>query len=218
MNKQRLLDRLDRKFGRFAIDNLMLYIIIGMGAVFIADTFIFPQLNFSLYSAMVFDRALFLKGQVWRAVTFLLLPPDSSLIFIFFSLYFYWFIGSALESQWGSFKFNLFYFTGALCTVAMGFITGFATNYFLNLSLFLAFAIIYPNYELLLFFCIPIKAKWFALFDAFLLLRSFILSGWAGKLALIIAVGNIILFFWGDIVFNIKDWKRRRDFKKKWKG
>lgn len=218
MNKQRLLDRLDRKFGRFGIENLMLYIIIGMGAVFVADTFIFPQLNFSLYSTMVFDRSLFLQGQVWRAITFLLLPPDSSIIFILFSLYFWWFIGVSLEQHWGAFKFNLFYFTGALCTVGMGFITGFATNYFLNLSLFLAFAIIYPNYELLLFFCIPIKAKWFALFDALLLLRSFILTDWAGKLALIIALGNILLFFWGDIVFNIKDWKRRRDFKKKWKG
>ncbi len=218
MNKERFLDRIQRKLGRFAISNLMLYIVGGMAVVFVMDTFIFPSLDFNLTAAIMFDRNAVFSGQVWRLITFVLIPPDASIIFIFFSLYFYWLIGTALETQWGSFKFNAFYLCGAICTVLVGLITGYATNYYLNMSLFLAFAILYPNFEILLFFVLPVKIKYIAIIDAILLGVSFAFSSWMGKITLLIAIGNLILFFWKDFFYMIKDWKRRRDFKKNWKN
>ncbi len=88
------------------------------------------------------------------------------MFFIAFSLYFYYLIGTALEREWGSFWFDVYYFCGAIGTVIAGFITGSATNYYLNMSLFFAFAALYPNFQVLLFFFIPIKIKWLAYVDA----------------------------------------------------
>lgn len=216
MHKERLLDKLQRRLGRFAISNLMLYIVGGMAVVFLMDAVAFPMSDFSLTAALAFDREAIFSGQIWRIISFVLLPPNSSPIFIVFSLYFYWLVGSALENQWGTFRFNVFYLCGALCTMIMGLITGYATNYYLNMTLFLAFAIIYPNFQMLLFFCIPIKIKFLALVDVLLLAVSFYYSGWAGRLALVIAVLNIILFFWRDFVDSIKAYRRRRKWHKDW--
>lgn len=216
MNKERLLDRLQWKFGRFAISNLMYYIVAGMAVVFVMDLVVFPASNFSLYNLLAFDRDAVFHGQIWRIISFVLIPPDSSIIFIVFSLYFYWLIGSALENQWGAFKFNVFYFCGAICTMVVGLITGYATNYYLNMTLFLAFAIVYPNFQVLLFFCIPIKVKFLAIVDALVLAVSFYYSGWSGRIALLVAIANIILFFWHDFIDSIKAYKRRRQWQKNW--
>lgn len=216
MNKERLLDRLQRKFGRYAISNLMYYIVGGMAIVFVMDLIVLPASNFSLTYALAFDRDAIFHGQIWRIITFVLIPPDSSIIFIVFSLYFYWLIGTGLENQWGSFRFNVYYLCGVVCTVIVGLITGYATNYYLNMSLFLAFAIIYPDFQVLLFFCIPVKIKYLALVDVLLLAVSFYYASWAGRIALIVAVGNVILFFWHDCFDTIKAYRRRKKWQKEW--
>lgn len=218
MYKESLLDRLQRKFRRFGIPNLMTYIVGGMAVVFLMDTIAFPMSSFSLTGALAFDRAAIFSGQLWRIITFVLIPPNASPIFIVFSLYFYWLIGSTLENQWGTFRFNAFYLCGVICTMIVGLITGYATNYYLNMTLFLAFAIIYPNFQMLLFFCIPIKIKFLALVDVLVLAVSFYYAGWAGRIALVVAILNIILFFWGDFIGSIKAYKRRREWQKKWNG
>ena len=208
----KLLDRLDYKFGRHTIHGLMLYIIIGMGIVYISDLFLYPQIGITLSQLFAFDRAAIFSGQIWRIVTFIFLPPDTSLIFIIFVLYFYWLIGTALENTWGSFRFNVYYFVGVLGTALAGLLTGYATNYYLNLSLFFAFAALYPDFEVRLFFFLPLKIKWLALLDAVFFLISVIFNSWGGRIAMLVALANFFLFFWGDFIQTIRSWNRKRKF------
>ncbi len=208
-------NQLERKFGKYAIKDLMTYVVIAMGVVFIMDYLPIPGL--SVKSWLYFNRDLIFQGQIWRLITFAFLPPDSSLYFILFSLYFYWLIGSALQNQWGTFKFNVFYLTGMVGTILSGLITGGATNYYLNMSLFFAFAILFPNFEIMLFFILPIKIKYLAYLDGALFLYSLIVSPISQKLALIVALLNIALFFWRDFYSLINNWNRRRQFKKNWR-
>ncbi len=211
---RKFLDRLDKKYSRYGIENLMLYVIGAMALIYFLDYALYANYEVSLNSLMMFDRDAIFRGELWRIVTFAFMSPLSNPLFLVFSLYFYWISGNGLEAQWGRFKFNVFYFFGLLCTLASGLITGYATNSYVNLTLFLAFAILYPNYEILLFFILPIKVKYIAIVDAIGLLLSFVISNWRGKIALIVALGNLILFFGSDIIDKIKYAKRRHDFKK----
>lgn len=215
--KEPLLDKLQRKLGRYAIPNLMNYLVIGMGIVFVMDMFLFPFTRLSLTNLLAFNRAAILRGQVWRLITFVLIPPNSSLLFILLSLYFYWMLGSTLENRWGRFRFNAYYLCGVIGTIIGGFITGYATNYYLNLSLFLAFAILYPDFEILLFFILPIKMKWLAIADAALLLLSAIGQGLTGWVALAFSLINVALFFGRDLVDLCKTAYRRYKWKQNWK-
>ncbi len=209
-----LLDKLNRKIGRYAISNLMFYIVGGMAVVFVANLVLGAMQNVNLYQLLLFDKAAIFSGEVWRAVTFVLLPPDSGIIFIFFALYFYWLIGSALENHWGSFRFNAFYFCGVLCTIVSGLITGYATNAYVNLSLFFAFALLYPDFQIMLFFVLPVKIKYIAILDAVYFLIALIFNTWPGRIALLIALGNVALFFGGDFLATLRQWDRRRRFRR----
>ena len=88
----------------------------GMAIVYLMELLIYPMTGFSLSSVLAFNRSAVLHGQIWRLITFIFIPPDSSILFILFSLYFYWLIGNALENQWGAFRFNIYYLCGMLCT------------------------------------------------------------------------------------------------------
>ncbi len=212
--REPLLDKLDRKMGRYALKNLMTIIVIGTAAVWLLDILVGMRTGYWISYYLHFDKALILQGQVWRLITFVFVPDTTSVFFLAVSLYFYWLIGNTLESEWGAFKFNIFYLFGVLGAIVSGFITGYTTNYYLNLSLFLAFAILYPNYRILLFFFIPIKMKWLAIIDLIGIVALFIFEGWAGRIAIVFALGNIVLFFW-KIPFNkIKQARRRRKWKK----
>ena len=209
------LNELERRFKRYTVSNLMLYIVAAMGVVFIIDYLPLPGLSVS--SLFYFNRQLIFQGQIWRLFTFALLPPSASIIFILFSLYFYWLLGSSLENRWGAFKFNLFYLCGLAGTILSGMITGFATNSYLNLSLFFAFAILYPNVEITLFFMLPIKVKYLAYLNAAFFLYSLLTVSFANKLALIVSLLNIILFFRRDFMNMLRQWNRRREFRGAWK-
>ncbi len=214
---QNWLNKLQRKYGRYSIQNLMNSIVLGMGIVYVLDFFFYPVMHLSLSSMLCFDRAAILHGQIWRLVTFIFLPPNTSVLWILFSLYFYQLLGNQLENQWGTFRFNVFYLCGMLGTILSGFITGYATNTYLNLSLFLAFALLYPNFEFLLFFILPIKAKYLALVDAIGLVLMFFASNWSGKLALLFSLINVALFFGGDLMRDIKNAKRRYEWRQQFK-
>lgn len=209
MYRPKLLDRLERKLGRFAIPNLMTVIIFGMVLVYLIDTFTNPDYTFNLSSLLYFDRAAIFSGQVWRVLTFVFMPPNENLLFVVIELYFYYLIGSALERQWGSFRFNVYYLTGVIGTIIGGFITGFATNEYLNLSLFLAFAMLFPNFQVLLFFFIPIKIKYLAWIDAIFMFVQLIFSPWSARVMLIVAFANFLLFFGKDLLYHIKLLLRR---------
>lgn len=190
-----LLNKLERKFGKYAIKNLMFYIILLNGAFFILT-----QFDGNIQYLLRLDTYSILHGQVWRLITFVFLPPESSVIFIFFVLYFYYIVGTALESEWGSFKFNIYYLVGMLGTIIGAFIVGRdGSALYLNLSLFLAFAAIFPDYQILLFFILPIKVKYLGYLQWFFLAYTIITNPMEVKVAAIVSILNYLLFFGKDL-------------------
>ena len=214
----RFLDRLSYKYRRICIPNLMLYIVIAMAGVFVVELFV-PNMPLSLY--LYFDRDLIFAGQWWRVITWIFIPTSSSIVWIIFSLYFYYLIGSGLEQRWGSFKFNLYYLVGVIATIIGGFIMGTTGNTFLNYSLFFAFAVLYPDFQVMLFFFIPIKVKWLALVDLVFFIISLIIVTPSFKVAIIASMLNFILFFYEDFGKFIKNqiyyFKHRNKYKNNWR-
>lgn len=208
---------LERKLRRYAISDLMKYIVIGQGIVF-ALLYIWPTLGYQLYSLITLTRTGLMRGQIWRLVTFVFVPPSSSPIFILFALYFYYMIGVGLENQWGKVKFNLYYLVGMLGSIIAALITGYADNTFLNLSLFFAYAALYPDEQVLLFMILPVKMKYLALVDAALYLYYFIVGTASTRITIMLCLLNVALFLGGDIINTIRResryWKTRYNFRK----
>lgn len=201
----RWLDKMERKFGKYAISNLMQYIVLLTGSVYLLSLF---DQSGTFISRLVLVPSLVMKGQVWRLITYVFIPPNVSMLFIIFVLYLYYMIGMSLERIWGTFKFNLYYFIGILATTIVAFLTrGSATSYYLNLSIFLAFAKLNPNYEILLFFVLPVKMKYLAWFNWGLLAFTIITAPIPRKITAVIAIGNYLIFFGKDLITAIK---RRR--------
>ena len=207
------MDKLDRKFRRFGITNLMSYIVGGHALVFMLDL-MDPTRSFSHQLAFRLDSVL--AGEVWRVVTFLFIPPTTSLIFFVFVLYLYYMIGTTLESIWGTFKFNLYYFIGAFATILAGVISGDAVNsLYINLSLFLAFATLFPDYQLRLFLLLPIKIRYLAYLNVFILLMTFVRGDFSTRLAVGVAFLNYFLFFGEDAVKGFRFKKKATDNRRK---
>lgn len=211
------LDRLERKIGRFSIPNLMNLILVGMTVVFVSDLFLFAQYGITLSQYLYFDRNAIFHGEIWRILSFLFIPIDSSPLWILFSMYFYWLIGNGLEREWGSFRFNVFYFCGVIGTILSGLITGYVGNTYLNFSLFLAFALLYPDFQVMLFFILPVKMKWLAWVDVAFLLIEFITNNWSGRLSILFAFANILLFFGKDFWQFFQSQYRRYQYRRKMK-
>ncbi len=216
----RFLDQLERKIGRYAIPDLMRYICILYCAGLVIS-FINPQFYLTYLSL---NPPMILRGQIWRLVTFLIQPPNTSIIFFIFTLYLYYMLGQTLERTWGVFRFNVYYFSGVLFTIIGAFIAYFVTGqvylldtYYINMSLFLAFAFIYPDVELLLMFLIPIKIKWLAYLDIAFFLYSFFIGNLGTKIAIALAVLNFLLFFFGFMrnrvdprrIYRQKQWQKK---------
>lgn len=212
--KHSWLQKMDYKYGRHAIRNLMSIIVIGMAIVFVIDFALSSAKGSSLLAMFAFDRDLIFSGQIWRLISFVFIPPDASILFIILSLYFYWLMGSAMEAEWGSFKFNIFYLCGVLGTVISGLMTGYATNYFLNMSLFIAFTCLFPDFKINLFFFLPVKVKYLALIDAAYLIFLLIFNNWQGRIAIAVALLNIALFFWHDFAGGINKMIRKAKWRR----
>ncbi len=192
----RLLARLDRRFGRYAIEGLPLFIAGGMAVVLLL-AYVRPQLLFLL---MLSPRAV-AEGQVWRLVTYLFLPEGGVSLWTAFNIYWIWMIGSSLEAEWGAFKLNVYYFVGMLGTTAAALITGGAQgNSYLNMSLLFAFATLFPNVEILWFGIISIAMKWFGWLGLAYLLYEAATGDWAVRAAIVASTSNYLLFFWSDIL------------------
>ena len=192
------IDRFCAKHPRFGISNLMLYIVIGQVAVFILDLFFRGMLS-SYW--LPFSRDLILHGQVWRLVTFIFLPSDSgNPFFLLLGCYFYYWIGTMLEREWGTARFTLFYLSGVVLSVLSGMILGITDIYYINLSIFLVIATLYGEMLVLLFFVIPIKMKWMALIDVALILvaviQNLMYGSWVGALLPMASFVNYFIFTW----------------------
>lgn len=174
------IDKLEKKFGRIAIPRLMLYITVAYAVGYI----LYWAGASAILEALALNAEKILHGQVWRVVTFVVQPPTNAMpLFLIITLYFYYIIGSILEKQWGAFKFNVYFFFGMLLHViaAIVIFLVFGINmmmsvYYLNMSLFMAYALEMPNNTILLFFIIPFKTKWLAYIDAAYILLTVILG------------------------------------------
>ncbi|MBN2221524.1 MAG: hypothetical protein JW708_04895 [Vallitaleaceae bacterium] len=191
------LNKLERKYGRYAVRDLMKYIVFANAAVYILNLLT----NDALMSQLYLYPPLVLRGQVWRLITFIMVPPSTSMIFIFFALYFYYMIGGALEQQWGSFKFNVYYFSGVIFMIAGSFLTGtIALVSYLNLTLFLAFATFYPDFTVRVYFILPVKIKYMAYLSTAFLLLTVITGSAATRISILASMLNYILFFGKDLI------------------
>ena len=197
---------LRRNFERFCyknrdkgIPNLMLYIILGNAVVYLISVF---AGNFTLYNLLSFNRARILRGEIWRLFTYPLTLWDSNILFMVITLFCYYSLGTAMERQWGTLKFNIFYLTGMVLMDIYGLVFNCqASVYYLNMSLFLGYATLYPQAGFLLFFIIPIKAWVFALFDLIVILIGVFQPPYsAANLFPLIALGNYFLFFGKDVL------------------
>ncbi|MCI6275147.1 MAG: rhomboid family intramembrane serine protease [Clostridium sp.] len=200
----KFLDRMERKFGKFAIKNLMTYII-SANAIFYV--LIYMLGNTKLWNLMILIPERVMQGEIWRLITFILIPPNTSVLWIVFTLYFYYLAGSGLESHWGSFKFNIYYLCGILGTIIGCFISGGISvgATFINLSLFLAFAKLYPDFELLVFLVLPVPIRILALIDWFYIIYNIVVAPNNDvRLAAVFAVVNYFLFFGKDMVKTVK--------------
>lgn len=204
------LNKMERKIGKYAIPNLMIYLIAAYCIGFVIYT---VNPNFMLM--LTLSPYHILHGQVWRLITWILMPTDTRVFSLLIMALLYYQLGSALERSWGTFRFNVYIFGGMLFTVIGAFIlygiyaaagTGsletislissltFTTNY-INLTIFLAFAVMYPEMQLLLFFIIPVKMKWMAVVYAVLIAINLILTSWGGRIAIIMSILNFLIFF-----------------------
>ena len=212
-NLRRNFERLCYKHRNKGIPNLMLYISIGMLVVYLFSTFD-PQ-NV-LYFALRFDRDAILRGQVWRLISYIFIPSDNNPLFLAISMYFYYILGKSIESIWGTFRFNLFYFCGILITdiaaLLMGVSAGASS---LNLSLLLAFATLFPENQVLLFFIIPLKMKYLAWFYFVVTIINALGMNFFPLFALL----NYFLFFGSDILQVLPDFMqpKGRQYRKKQK-
>ena len=228
------IQKLERKFGRYAIPNLMLYLMAINAAgmiIFRLGIFDIGYLNWSM-------RAI-LAGQVWRIVTFILVPVDTSPLMFLIYAYLYYSIGKTLEITWGVFRFNLYVFGGLIGTMLAGVLVYAVSGgrvdmvnmqiSYLTTSLFMAMAITYPDATFLLFFFIPVKAKWLALVSAAMYVYPIIQTvtrlGWMpyGICTLIMTVVSMInfvvyFFLTKNSRFNPKEVYRRAQFRQKMKS
>lgn len=198
------MKNLRRRFERFCytnrnkgIQNLMLYIASGAGILYFMSM-IDP--SNALYSLLCFDAEAIFRGQVWRLVTYPLCYSAGNPLMTAITLVCYYSIGRAMENAWGTLKFNLFYFTGViLMDVWCLIFGGWADAYYLNLSLFLAYATMYPDTEFLMFFIIPVKAWILAVVDLLFVLLG-LMNPFPYNVFPLIALGNYFLFFGKDVV------------------
>ena len=211
------INKLERKYGKYGIKNLMLYIVAIQGLVYVLNYYYAPGViieNIALYPWKVFE------GEIWRLITFIFTPPNISPFFLAFVLYFYYMIGNSLEDEWGKFRFNLYYFIGITGTIFGALITGYpATTFYLNMSLFLAFAWIYPNYTIRLFLILPVQVKYLAYLYLIYVVITLIFNPIGDKITAIVSLLNYLIFFGQDFVKLFKNrklvFKNRRNFKGK---
>ena len=222
------IDKLERKYGRFGIQNLTMYVIICY-----VVGYVLVYINPSLLSMMSLEPVLILHGQIWRIITWVIYPPSTTsfLWFILAIVFFYYPIGTSLERTWGKFRYTLYIFSGILFSVIGAFILYFITGaygigslfntYYISLSVFLAYALSYPDMNIYLWFVIPIKMKWMAVvYGAFIIydMGTYVRSGqWYMAVPIVASLLNFALFFFSTRNmhrYNPKEVKRRKEFKK----
>ena len=203
MNK--LYDAIDRFCARhpyWGIPNLMRYMVIGTVVMYVLCILTQNQ----AYVSLSLVPGSILRGEVWRLVTFIFLPLSTSPLSLLISLYFYYWMGNMLENYWGTPKFTIYYLSGIVLTVLASFLAHFLGGggeisglHYVNMSMFLAYATLYPDARVYLFYLIPVRIKWLAWLDlayfAVGVLSSIGYGDWGGALAPVVALLNFFVYF-----------------------
>ncbi len=238
------IDRLEKRYPNFGVSNLMIYVIAisGLGMLIsMVNQYIYYQ-----YLSLDFYQ-IFHHGQVWRLITFLLCPSaggsgSSGLFWFVIMAWVYYSIGSNLERIWGRFRFTLFYLSGIVMilvvTLAAYLIMGIVypaqevgiwlgmqvTLEYVTESLFLAFALVFPDVQFLLFFIIPVKAKWLSIFyfalDAYQIIQGIMMKSYYPVALIVVSLINIFIFFFfakgrPGMAAHARQTKRKAEFKQK---
>ena len=206
----KFMNKLERKFSKYAVSNLTMYLIFGYVAGYVISRLAPGILNY-----LILDPYQVLHGQVWRLVTWVLVPPSTQgVLFYAIMMLFYYQLGMNLEHTWGVFRYNVYIFGGILYTVIgavftwlimsamygnaeiMGVLVGTqVSTYYICMSIFLAFAVCYPNMQVMLYFIIPIKMKWMAYVYALLMVLDLIQSTWPRRIVMVMSLLNFGIFF-----------------------
>ena len=207
----------ERKFSKYAVRDLSLKLII----LYLAGYVIYYLKPEILYH-MTLNPYAIVHGQVWRLVSWLMIPPSTSnLLFIAVMMFFYYSIGTSLERVWGAWRYNVFIFTGILLTIVSAFLwMGFTyltggggtlaqvgagsyfgyyslafSTYYINMGIFFAYALTFPEAMVLLFFIIPVKVKWLGLLDVAYLVFEFLQATSATRFAIAATFVNIAILY-----------------------
>ena len=234
------LQKLERKFGKYAIRGLTKYIILTyvIGYILVAIT---NATGSDFITWLTLNPGAIMHGQVWRLFTWVLMPPSSFGIFTIVMLFCYYQLGTVLERVWGDFMYNVYIFFGLIMTVVGAFIMYYCSvegmmlismtagltfnTYYVSLSIFLGFAMTFPDQQMLLFFFIPIKIKWLALFDvaylSYQMVRAGLGGNWITIVQIICSLAATILFFlmtkkysFNNAYSRAQNRKRQNEFKK----
>ena len=218
------VDRFAYKHPRFGIPNLMKFIVIGSVLVYLLSIFA----GYEAVSFLTFRWSAITQGELWRLITFVFMPgyyTTGDVLWLALFLYFYYMIGNVLEREWGTAKFTLYYLSGVVLTVIVGVLTALISGHdviiggtsYVNLSMFFAFAMLYPDTQFLLFFIIPVKVKWLAWIDgaffALSVLTSLMRLDILNALLPVVALLNFFVFFWTNITDEISYRRNRQRHK-----
>lgn len=234
----------EKKFGKYAIRNLSLVLVICYAIGYLIEMMVPSLLNY-----LTLNPYAILHGQVWRLVSWILIPPDeSNIFFTLIMLYFYCSIGTTLERTWGTYRYNVYLFGGMLFTIAGSFLLmGYSyvmhpniyimnriltldtpyeyfnlismmfSTYYINMSIFLGFAATFPDHSVLLMFIIPIKVKWLGVIYGVMLIISFLQGNIYSKFVIAASLMNFMVFFFTSrnmMHLNPKQIRRRQEFKR----
>lgn len=234
----------EKKFGKYAIKNLSMVLIICYACGYVLRM-ISPGIMDFLY---LNPYQIIFHGQIWRLVTWLIVPPSSFDIFTLLMLYFYYSLGTTLERTWGTYRYNVYIFSGILFTILGAFLLFAYTavfqnevdtklalymlwvidnngrslapmfsTYYVNMSIFLAFACTYPNMQVMMFFLIPIRIKILGIIYGALLVYQFLMGSIADRFVIAASLMNFVVFFItgrGKVHMTPKQAKRRQEFRR----
>ncbi len=206
----RFIDNLERRYFRFGIENLGLILVVMQAFGFFAY-----QISPLAKMKFMLIPELLLRGEIWRAVTFIALPLSND-FWIIIVLFFIYSIMQIMEQAWGPFKTTLYFLIGLILSVVYSVATGLAIDTFmpLEMSLFFAVAALYPRNEVLLFFFIPVPLWVLAVFQALIIVYLMIVSNWVQRGYYAVVYMNYFLFFGLHHYGQIKAWSRRRNWQR----
>lgn len=198
-------------------------IIIANVSVFLLMLLFRLEELFAYYFGLV-PQFVWSRGFVWQLVTYMFIHGSFGHLFI--NMFILWMFGSEIEATWGHREFYKFY---CISGIGSGLITLlFSINSTIPVvgasgaiyALLVAFAVMYPNRLIFLYFLIPVKAKYLVLImGIFTFFSSF--SQGAGGISHLTHLGGLVIGYiylkrhnlFSSIHFQIPQIKFKNPFK-----